>query len=144
MLWARWSRFFLCFQFLQSPFQTFMDSSKCSNNNWYHRQPYVLCFSSYFCFLVFLVFQFVLMLLLLLFVICYCNPSFLFQRISRVFEVDESTRSSMPVSPLPPFLDTYTLSVSSLKCKAMCLVINFLVLWYMCLNSFHVHFKNIP
>ena len=37
---------------------------------------------------------------------------------------------SMLVSPLPPsLLDTYNLSTSSLGCKALCMVINFLILW---------------
>ena len=49
----------------------------------------------------------------------------------------------MMVSPLPPyFLDTYSLSMSSLRCKALCMVINFLVVWSICLSL--VHFKNNP
>ena len=58
--------------------------------------------------------------------------------------IDESTLSSMLVSPLPPsFLDTYSLSTSSLECYALCMIISFLVLWSICLSSL-VHFKNGP
>ena len=51
----------------------------------------------------------------------------------------------MLVSPLPPsFLDTYSLSMSSLGCNAFCMVISFLVLWSICLSSSLNHFKNGP
>ena len=51
----------------------------------------------------------------------------------------------MLVSPLPPFfLDSYSLSRSSLGCKALCNVISFLVLWSICWSSSLVHFKNGP
>ena len=50
----------------------------------------------------------------------------------------------MLASHLPAsFLDTYSLSTSSLGCNALCIAINFLVLWSMCLNSL-VHLKNGP
>ena len=50
--------------------------------------------------------------------------------------IDTSTQSSMLASSLPlSFLDTYSLSMSSLGCKAFCIVINFLVF---CLSSFRV------
>ena len=42
------------------------------------------------------------------------------------------------------FLDKYSLCLSSLGCKAFCIVINVLVLWYICLSSFLFHFNNIP
>ena len=46
---------------------------------------------------------------------------------------------------LPPsFLDTYNLSMSSLGCKALSIVIDILVLWYICWSSSLVHFKNSP
>ena len=52
---------------------------------------------------------------------------------------------SIPVSPLPPsFLDTYSLSTSSLWCNALCMLISFLVLWFIWLSSSLVHFKNCP
>ena len=47
-----------------------------------------------------------------------------------------STLSSMLASPLPlSFLDTYSLSTSSLGCKALCVLISFLVLWSICFWS---------
>ena len=49
----------------------------------------------------------------------------------------------MLTSPLrPSFLDTY--SQSSLGCKAMYIVIKFLVLWLISLSSYLDHFKNVP
>ena len=39
---------------------------------------------------------------------------------------------------LPSFLDIRSLSISSLECKVR--VINFLVLWSICLSSYQVHF----
>ena len=48
----------------------------------------------------------------------------------------------MLASPLPPsFLDTYILSLLSLGCKGLCIVISFLVLWFICLSSSFVHFS---
>ena len=48
-------------------------------------------------------------------------------------------------SPLPPsFLDTYSLSTSSLGCNTLCMVISFLALWSICLSSSLVYFKNGP
>ena len=54
---------------------------------------------------------------------------------------DVSTQPSMLACFLPSFLETYTLSMSSLRCKAKCIVINLLVLWSFCL--FLVYFKNV-
>ena len=59
--------------------------------------------------------------------------------------IDASTLSSILACPLPSFFfffDTYNLSTSSLGCKALCLVISFLVLWSICLSSSLVDFKN--
>ena len=57
--------------------------------------------------------------------------------------IDASTQSSILGSPLPfSFLDKSSLSTSSLGCNAVCIVINFLVLWYICLRISLVHFKN--
>ena len=51
----------------------------------------------------------------------------------------------MLASPLPPsFLGTYNLPVSSLGCKALSIVIKFLVLRSICLSSSLVLFKNGP
>ena len=47
-------------------------------------------------------------------------------------------------SPLPPFfLDTYSMLTSSMGCNALCMVVSFLVLWFICLNSL-VHFRKGP
>ena len=73
----------------------------------------------------------ILLLAALFFVFC-SNPC-----------MDASTLSSMLASSLPSsFLDTYDLSASSLRCKDMCIVINFHVLWSICLHSSLDHFKN--
>ena len=59
--------------------------------------------------------------------------------------MDASTVSLMLASPLPPcFLDTYSLSTSSLGCNALCMVISFRVLWSICLSSSRVHFRKGP
>ena len=51
----------------------------------------------------------------------------------------------MLASPLPPsFLDTNSLSMSSLGCNALCMVISFLVLWSICLSLSSVHFRKGP
>ena len=48
----------------------------------------------------------------------------------------------MQVSPFPPFFPkTYNLSTSSLGCKALCMVISFLILWSICLSSSLLYFK---
>ena len=43
---------------------------------------------------------------------------------------------------LPSFHDTYRLSMSSLRCKSLWIVIYHLVFCSICLSSFLVHFKN--
>ena len=51
----------------------------------------------------------------------------------------------MLASPLPPhFLDTCSLSNSSLGGNALCMVISFPVVWSICLSSSLVHFKKGP
>ena len=35
-------------------------------------------------------------------------------------------------------------SMSSRRCKALCIIINFLVIWILCPHSFFVHFRNGP
>ena len=42
----------------------------------------------------------------------------------------------------PFFLDPYSLSMSFLGCNALCIVINFLVLWSICQSSSILNFKN--
>ena len=98
------------------------------------------CFSSRFCFLVIVV--------LLIFVICVLflhvviNLSLFFLIWSSSLCIDESKLSSMLVSSLPPpFLVTYSLSISSPGCKVLCIVINFYVLWTIYRSSSFVHLK---
>ena len=51
----------------------------------------------------------------------------------------------MLAGPLPPsFLETYSLSTSSLGYNALCIVISFLVLWSICLSSSMVHLRKGP
>ena len=59
--------------------------------------------------------------------------------------IDVTSLSSKLSSHLPTlFLDRYSLSKSSLGCNALCIVINFLVLWSICFRPSLVHFKNGP
>ena len=44
----------------------------------------------------------------------------------------------------PSFLDTYSLSISSMGCKALCIVLYFLILWSICLNSSFFHLRMVP
>ena len=48
----------------------------------------------------------------------------------------------MLVSLLPLFLDTYCLSLWSLGCKALCVIINLFILWSIWLSIFLVHFRS--
>ena len=73
------------------------------------------------------------------------NISLLFLLQSSSSCVDGSTQSSMQAClllPIPFFLDT--LSMSSLGCKALRRVNNFLVIYYICLSSSFVRFRNGP
>ena len=64
---------------------------------------------------------------------------------SSSFCIDTAMLSWMQASLFPPsFLDTYSLSVSSLGCKALYIVISFRVLESICLSSSLVHFRNGP
>ena len=73
----------------------------------------------------------------------YCHSCFSMKSSSHCSDV--STLSSMLASPLPPsFLGTYSLSTSSLGCNALCMVISFLVLWFICLSSSLVHLRKGP
>ena len=56
--------------------------------------------------------------------------------INAVFDAGKSSTSL--------FLGTYSLSRSSLGCNASCMVINFLVLWPICLSSSLVHLRKGP
>ena len=98
------------------------------------------CFPSHFCFLVFVILLFIMSLVL--FLMAVISPLSCF---SSSYCMDVSTLSSMLASPLPPsFLGTYRLSMSSLGCNALCMVISFLVLWSICLSSSLVHLRKGP
>ena len=59
--------------------------------------------------------------------------------------IDISTLSWMLVSPLPSsLLDTYSLSIIYLVCKALCIDMSLLVLCSICWSSSLVHFNNGP
>ena len=94
------------------------------------KYPYI-CFSSNFWFLVFIVFLSGLMLPMIL-LATVISLSLLF--------IMQSSKLSCPLDP--SFLATYSLSMSSLGCKALCISINFLVLWSICRSYSFVHFKN--
>ena len=96
-------------------------------------------FLVFFCFF----FLFVLLLRVLLLAVEISFPLLLSMYSSSLF-IDASKQSSMLASPLPPsVLDTYSLSLSSLGCNALCTVINFPLLWSICPSSSY-HFKNGP
>ena len=93
------------------------------------KSPY-FHFSSRFCFLILLFFRLVLFCRR-----CYWLWCLVFLRSflcsSSSYRIDVSTLSSMLPSPLSPsFLDTYTLSMLSLRCQEWYIVISFLVLWF--------------
>ena len=97
------------------------------------------CFSFHFSFLV--IFD-LLMLGVVCIVSCHCNQSsFVLFYVVFSSGINAWTLSWMLTSP-SSFLDTYSLSTSSLRCKVLCIVTSFLVLWSICWSSFQVHFKN--
>ena len=68
------------------------------------------------------------------FVFFYVVFESLYRCVNAVFDAGKSSTSS--------FLDTYSLSTTTLGCNALCMVISFLVLWSICLSSSLVHFRN--
>ena len=58
--------------------------------------------------------------------------------------IDTLMQFPILASPLYRFCDTFSLSMSSLGCKAFCIVFNYLILWSICLIFSLVHFKNGP
>ena len=101
------------------------------------------CFSSHFCFLVFVILLFIV--LSVLFLIAVISPLSCFSMLSSSRCMDVSMLSSMLTSPLhPSFLGIYSLSTSSLGYNALCMVISFLVLWSICLSSSLVHLRKGP
>ena len=101
------------------------------------------CFSSHFCFLVFVIFLSILMLALLqlaaviyFFALLNIVLESLYWYIYAIFNASDCLPS--------PFLDTYTLYMPAHGCKALCMAVNFLVLCFFHLSSSLVHFKNSP
>ena len=78
-------------------------------------------FFSHFCFLV--IFVLLMFVLSVLFVVTVINLPLLFLS----HYIDTLMLSWKLVNPLPPFFDTYSMSLSSLGCKAFFIVMNFLV-----------------
>ena len=73
------------------------------------------------------------------------SPLLCFSRQSSSRFMDVSRLSLLLARPLPPsFLVTYSLSTLSLGCNVLCMVISFLVLWSICLNSSLVHLRKGP
>ena len=101
------------------------------------------CFSSHFRFLVIF---FAIDLRFFCIVSGGCNQSssvsffIVFKLLNRF--IDVSFNASKFFSSF--FFDTYNLSMLSLRCKALKNIISFLFLWFMCLSSSQVHFKNGP
>ena len=107
------------------------------------KSPY-FCFSSNFCFLVFVVFVSGLIVPVLLLNLLISLPLlFMIESPSSPRHcIDASSQPSMQAIPLTLFL-TYRPSMPSLVCKSFRQVISFLVLWYIYLSSFLVNLKNI-
>ena len=82
------------------------------------------CFSSHFWFLV--IFVPLLLVFFVLFLVAVISISLRIFMLSSIRCIDESTLFKMLISPIPPFfLDTYSLSISSLECKTLCIVMSF-------------------
>ena len=72
------------------------------------------------------------------------KPSIFFMKHSSLC-IDKYTLYSMLANPLSPsILDTYSQSMWSFGYKTLCIVISFLLLWFICLGFSRVHFKNSP
>ena len=100
-----------------------------------YRLKYPYSWFFHFCFLViFALFIFKLPALFLVTVISLSIPC-----------VDALMLSSMLATLLPlSFLDKYSLSMSSLECWTLCIIISFLIFWSICFSSPFLHFKNGP
>ena len=91
-------------------------------------------FPSHFCFLVIVILLSIVLSVLFLMAVVSLRSCFSMYSSSRC--IDASALSSVLASTLPPsFLDTYSLSTSSLGCNALCTVISVLVLWPISLSS---------
>ena len=100
------------------------------------------CFSSHFFFLV--IFVLIMLVLSVLFLMAIISLPLHFFMWSSRHCINASMHSWMLTSPLTSFLGTYSLSMSSLGCKALCIVMSFLVFWFICWSSSLAHFKNGP
>ena len=93
-----------------------------------------------FCFLI------IFVLLMVIFLYCFYYKQLVFLHnffpvvVSMNVRYLECWESPLRLS----FLDTYSLSTSSLGCKALCFVMTFLVLWFICWSCSLGHFKNDP
>ena len=97
----------------------------------------------HFCFLVIFLLLMLGLSVLLLVSVTSLLPRFFMQSSSRW--IDALTVSWMLTNPLPPsFLDTCSLFTLSLACKALWIVVSFLVLSSIPWGSTPVHFKNGP
>ena len=111
---------------LMSSFLSHIKALSCENSLVSHLKYPYNCFSYHFCFLV------IVVLLSVLFLVAAISLSLLIFMYSLCRHIDESTLLSMLACPLSSsFPDSYSLSMSSLRCKALCIVI-FLVLWSIC------------
>ena len=105
---------------------------------------HIVVFLSHLCFLI--IIDVLIVTLLDLFLVTVISLSlfffcvvfeFSYWFIYSIFNVGESSSYLL-------FLDTCCLSMSSLECRALCIVIIFLVLWSICWSCPLVHFKNSP
>ena len=99
------------------------------------------CFSFHFCFLVFVVLLVLTLSVQLLATIICLYLLFLMYSLSPC--INASTQFSVLLSPLYFFFFlTNLFFLLSLECRALCIVVIFLVLWLICLTI--IHFKNSP
>ena len=79
-----------------------------------------------------------------------CNQSssalvyVVFESLYRCHCIDASAPSWILASLLHPFLLTHIVYMSSLECKALSMVINFLVLWFTCFGFYFIYLKISP
>ena len=78
----------------------------------------------------------------MLFLVAVISFSFLFVMLSSSPRIATSNLSAILRDLL--FLDTYNLSISSLGCKVLCILISFLIRWSIYWSSFLIYFRNDP
>ena len=113
------------------PFHCHVQVFSCAISSICRLKYQFACFSSHFYFLVLIVFMpgLILQMLILAFFVLF---NVTFESFINIF-----TQSLILVSPVPlSFLETPSLSMSFLGYKALCIVINFPVLWSICMSSF--------